>query len=329
MRRDLWLSSVLIGCIFYACEEQSQRQKTVSQPAEPPPQTYAVPEFSADSAYAYVAKQVSFGPRVPNTESHKACGNWLQKTLGAFTDTLYVQQAVVTAHDGKRLQISNIIGSFNPAQKKRILLFAHWDTRPFADEDDQNRDKPIDGANDGGSGVGIWLEVARQLKLNPLPLGIDIMFVDAEDYGQPTVADSYCLGAQYWAKNPHIPNYHASFGILLDMVGAKDARFFMEGYSMNYAPSVVRKVWDAAARNGYSEYFVFKEVLGVTDDHYYINQLAGIPSIDIIQRDLSTPSNFAPYWHTLDDNMDIIDKATLKAVGQTLLVVIYAEAGSL
>jgi Zn-dependent M28 family amino/carboxypeptidase len=215
-------------------------------------------------------------------------------------------------------------------------LCAHWDTRPWSDSDTIRKGEPNDGASDGASGVGVLLEVARQLKQSKSAIGIDIIMLDMEDYGQPSDSpfqkqeDTYGLGTQYWAKNLHVPNYNAEYGILLDMVGAKNAVFAQEGYSLHFAPSVVQKVWNTANQIGFSDYFPVRDgeyLKGgyVTDDHYYVNTLANIPCIDIIQSDLTTKSGFGSYHHTHADNMDIIDKNTLKAVGQTLLQVIYSE----
>lgn len=289
------------------------------------------PDFNVDSAFYFIQKQVDFGPRVPNTPEHEACRDWLIETLGNFADTVYLQYANLKAFDGTILKSTNIIGSFNDNAQNRILLSAHWDTRPFADqEDDKSRKRePILGANDGASGVGVLLEIARILSENPIEIGVDIIFFDAEDYGQPSfsnlpyVPDSYCLGSQYWAANPHKKDYSADFGILLDMVGAKDALFTHEGTSGYYAKSYLNKVWSIARVIGYSDYFSFQETPPITDDHLYINKIAGIPTIDIIQYDRNTKSGFGHYWHTHKDDMSIIDKNTLKAVGQTVTQVVY------
>jgi Zn-dependent M28 family amino/carboxypeptidase len=212
------------------------------------------------------------------------------------------------------------------------MLFAHWDSRPFADRDSKNKGKAILGANDGASGVGVLLEVARQIqKLKP-NIGVDIFFFDAEDYGQPSSdmrkrqAGTWCLGSQYWANNPHKANYNANFGILLDMVGASNAYFTKEAISMYYAPQIVDKVWGIASALGHGNHFVFQQTSHVgEDDHLYINKIANIPSIDIIQYDPATTA-FAPHWHTHDDNMDVIDKNTLAAVGETVLATVLREA---
>ncbi len=291
-----------------------------------------VPAFNADSAYAYIQKQTEFGPRVPNTKAHKDCGEYLAKMLESFGAEVHNQYANLAAYDGTILESRNIIGVYNPETKKRVLLCAHWDSRPYADEDDQKyHHTPIDGANDGASGVGVLLEIARQIKQQAPGIGIDIVFFDSEDYGIPSfhqgnyIQDTWCLGAQYWGKRPHTPDYKARFGILLDMVGGKNAKFYYEGYSMRTANHVMKKIWDAAHQLGYSDLFI-KQVGGeMTDDHLYVNRLRKIPCVDIIDFDPNTQKGFNPTWHTISDNMENIDKAVLQAVGQTVLHVIYNE----
>jgi hypothetical protein len=290
-----------------------------------------VPDFNADSAFASVKKQVDFGPRTPGSKAHAECSKYYIQTLGKLADTLIVQKANITVFDGKSFQIQNIMAQFRPELKTRILLCAHWDSRPWADQDIVRQKEPIDGANDGGSGVGILLEIARLLHANPSNVGVDVLLLDLEDYGQPSNStfprqeDTYALGTQYWSKNLPITNYHPAYGILLDMVGAAQATFGMEQYSRQFAPDVVKKVWDAAAKAGYGAYFSNEETGAITDDHYYINNLAKIPTIDIIHHDPLSNTGFGTYWHTHQDNMEAVDKNTLKAVGQTLLTVIFNE----
>lgn len=322
----------LLGAMLEGCTPETPDQDVpvvkVEEPALPP-----TPLFEPDSAFAFVAKQVGFGPRVPGTKAHQNCGDWMVARLDAAGATVVEQTGTVLAFSGERLPLRNIIGSFHPERKERILLFAHWDTRPFADKDDERTNQPIDGANDGGSGVGILLEIARHLSQKAHGPGVDILFTDVEDHGQPTGAmgmdensiDTWCLGSQYWVKNTHVPNYTARFGILLDMAGARDARFYQEALSMQYAPAIVRKVWKTAASLGYGDRFVqeTKYFVGI-DDHIPVNKTLRIPSIDIIEYDPATQA-FGPYWHTHDDNMDVIDPATLKAVGQTVLEVVWKE----
>jgi Zn-dependent M28 family amino/carboxypeptidase len=320
---------ILIICGLFSCGNKRAGDTPVAAKTEISVHS-SPPVFDADSAYMYVANQVAFGPRVPNTEAHKACGDYLISELKRCGVSLFVQETVLTAYNGARLQARNIIGSFNPEDNKRLLLFAHWDSRPYADHDadEANHRKPVDGADDGASGVGVLLEIARQLGQHNPGRGIDIIFFDAEDYGTPAFAqsrmtDPFCLGSQFWAKNPHVKNYRAEYGILLDMVGAKNAVFFKEGVSVHYAAPFVEKVWNTARNLGYGKYFIHAAGGSITDDHVYVIKGRNIPCIDIIHYDPDTDSGFAHYWHTVNDTMDNIDRETLKAVGQTLLEVIY------
>lgn len=310
---------------------QGTRDKKSINPIVAVP-TIEKPNFDSDSAYFYIQQQVDFGPRFPNNEAHGKCALFLKKKLSSYGFITQIQIGKVTTFNNKEITIKNIIGEYNPAAKKRILLFAHWDSRPFADQDTKDLTKPILGANDGGSGVGVLLEVARQLSIIKPNIGVDIIFFDAEDYGQPSSAmtlmdsDSWCLGSQYWAKNQHQPNYKAEFGILLDMVGSENALFTQESISMQYAPEIVKKVWNIAHQLGYFNYFINEQTSFVgTDDHKYVNQLANIPSIDIIHYERST-GNFHHSWHTHHDDMDVINKITLSVVGETLLAVIFEES---
>lgn len=305
-------------------------------PVKPPVELPPAPQFDPDSAFAFVQKQVDFGPRVPGTAAHEACADWMVMKLKAFgADTVIEQTGTVTAFNGKKLPLRNIIARFHTERKDRILLLTHYDTRPMADKDKdpKRQGEPIPGANDGGSGVGVLLETARHLAAHPASeVGVDLFFTDAEDYGEPTGAmtqnehsDTWCLGAQFWAKNPQPPGYSARFGILLDMVGARDARFYKEAFSMQTAGHVVNKVWRTAAAIGHGDRFVneVKYFVGV-DDHVYIHRGRQIPTIDIIEYNEGTMA-FTPAWHTHDDDMENIDPATLKAVGQTVLEVAWKE----
>ncbi len=296
----------------------------------------AVPSFNADSCYKYVQAQVNFGPRVPNSKAHIKCGDYLIAFFKKYADTVYVQSTTVQAFDGTNLKIRNIIASFRPKAGNRIMICSHWDSRPFADQDKdlKNIHTPIDAADDGASGVAVMMEIARLLKATPPERGIDLICLDAEDSGVPEAnkekykgnvdaEDSYCLGTQYWCKNLHVPNYSANFGILLDMVGAKDATFTLEGTSMKYASTFMASVWSKAGSLGYGNYFQNVNSGSIIDDHHYINTLTTIPTIDIIYHNMSGDGSwFAPHWHTLKDNMQVIDKATLDAVGNTLTHVI-------
>lgn len=323
---------LLISSLFLACcsNKTTTENNTTTTVVETTQKTNA-PEFNQDSAYAYVERQVQFGPRVPNSEAHKACAKFMAGELERFGANVYVQEATLTAYNGDQLQASNIIGVYNPDQKKRILLFAHWDSRPYSDQDEEKfHHTPIDGADDGASGVGVLLEIARQIGLKGIDIGIDIIFFDAEDYGTPSfitdfTPDTWCLGTQFWAKNPHIPGYKADFGILLDMVGSKGATFYKEATSRRYAAPVVERVWSTARNLGYGKFFLNADGPGIIDDHQYVIAGRNIPSINIINlKPNETAHGFGEYWHTQQDTMDVIDHETLKAVGQTVLEVIYS-----
>ncbi len=274
-------------------------------------------DFRADSAYAFIQKQVDMGPRVPGTPVQSKCAKWLEEKLTQYTDKVYVQRTDVEV-SGKSLPCINIIGSTSPELSNRVLLVAHWDTRPWADKEDKSL--PMDGADDGASGVGVLLEIARVAQSQLPNIGVDILLVDVEDYGNSETPDSYCKGAQYWAANPHVEGYTAQTGILLDMVGGKGSVFYEEMYSKGFAQQIINEVWNTAHRLGYGHYFSYSQGMGVTDDHYYINEIAKIPTIDIIGA--SQPQDFPTYHHTTADNMSNIDPNTLKAVGQTVLQVL-------
>lgn len=296
-----------------------------------------VPGFNEDSAFSFTKKQTDFGPRVNNTPAHDKCGKWLIEKMKSYSDVVIVQKDQVVAYNGSTLKISNIITSFNPDATFRILLCSHWDSRPYADwdEDATKHRTPIDGANDGASGVGILIEIARILKDNKINAGIDIMFFDAEDYGEPKddtknrKDENWGLGTQYWAKNLHKPNYKANYGILLDMVAVADAKFTQEGISADMAPDILQKVWSTASRIGYGDYFLTKKTGPINDDHYFINTMTKIPTIDIIHHDENTETGFYKYWHTTKDNISNVDKKSIKVVGQTLLTVIFEESARL
>jgi len=291
----------------------------------------AIPNFDPDSAFYFVKAQTDFGPRVPNTEAHRKCAQFLQNQLEKYCDKVMIQNFTAKTFDGTKINGKNIIGSFFPEKEKRVLLAAHWDSRPFADHDPDpaHREKPIDGANDGASGVGVLLEVARQLKEKNPEIGVDIIFFDAEDWGTKNssneTGDWWCLGSQHWARNPHVSGYKADFGILLDMVGAPNAKFLQEGFSIKYASRIVAKVWSKAYKLGYKDYFLNTAGNPITDDHQYVNQIAKIPMINIIHQDHTTGTGFVSTWHTTQDNISNIDRHTLFVVGTTVLGVIYDE----
>jgi len=297
-----------------------------------------VPAFNADSAYYFIEKQVKFGPRVPNTKAHNQTAQYFISEFKKNGAAVIEQDFDVVTWDNQKVQLKNIIASYNPDAKKRILLAAHWDTRPYADKDTEKKNAPFDGANDGASGAGVLLEISRLLGQGKMPtVGVDLILFDGEDWGEDSSTgqkssiqipegykDWWCLGSQYWAKHKHVKNYSAYYGILLDMVGAKHSQFFREGGSLEYAPTVVEKVWNTASRLGYTDYFVKTNVGGITDDHIFMNEMGKIPTADIVHYQTGV-GFFGDYHHSTKDNLSIISKETLGAVGNTLMNVIYYE----
>lgn len=293
------------------------------------------PEFNADSAYAFCEKQCEFGPRTMNSEAHDKCARWIVEKFKQYGCTVTEQKADLKGFDGTMLKSNNIIASYKPELTTRILLCAHWDSRPWADNDPDstNWKKPVMAANDGASGVAVMIELARLLqKADSLNIGVDFVCFDAEDWGVPQwsdkedTGDSWALGAQYWAANPHKPGYEARFGILLDMVGGVGARFYQEGMSREMAAPIVDKVWAAARTAGYESVFPNEQGGYVTDDHIPVNKIARIPTVDIIPYYPNCEqSSFGTTWHTVNDTMENIDRNILKAVGQTVIQVLFAE----
>jgi hypothetical protein len=291
--------------------------------------------FSADSAYAFCAAQCQYGPRTMNSEAHEKCGQWIAEKFRQYGCEVELQQADLKGYDGTMLKSTNIIAkSQKQTTGPRILICAHWDSRPWADNDPDSANwrKPVMAANDGASGVAVMLEIARLLQENDSAnMAVDFICFDAEDWGIPQWendgdADSWALGAQYWAEQcpKSIANSY-QYGILLDMVGGQSARFYREYFSMKYARNIVEKVWQAAQAAGYGSYFPAEEGGGVTDDHIPVNEKAGIPCIDIINHYPDCEqSSFGPTWHTISDDMQHIDKNTLQAVGQTLIQLIFS-----
>lgn len=291
------------------------------------------PDFNADSAYIYLQEQCDFGPRTMNSVAHDKCEKWIIQKFEQYGCKVTTQKATLNGYDGTPLRSTNIMASYNPKATTRIMFCAHWDCRPWADNDPDstNWHKPIVAANDAASGVGVMIELARILKGSGLELGVDFICFDAEDYGTPQwfegedPGDTWALGAQYFANN--LPEgYAPRYGILLDMVGGVGTKFYREGMSMQYAPAIVKKVWNAARQVGYGSYFPKDDGGMITDDHIPVNQTANIPCIDVIPYYPDcAQSSFGPTWHTIADNMDNIDKNTLKAVGQTMVQVLFTE----
>jgi hypothetical protein len=322
---------IILGSLL-SCS--SSETKTEATKAETPkvetviskPRTIP-PDFNSDSAYAYVKAQADMGPRTPGSKAHAKCVAYFEKELKRYGAKVSVQGGTTTSYDGLSWRIDNVIASFNPESRDRILLCAHYDSRPFSDNDPkpENRKKPCPGVNDGASGAGVLLEVARILKSKAPKIGVDIILFDLEDYGDDDGdPESWCLGSQFWSKNPHVPGYTARYGILLDMVGAKDAVFPKEGCSMKYAPDITNKVWKTAQALGYQQYFRDEQTIDMTDDHLFIDLSTKIPCIDILHY-IPGSNKFFEHHHCTTDDLSTIDKTTLKAVGQTLLELIYNE----
>lgn len=340
----LVLVAIFLGSTVYIGCKDDKKPTTQQRKQQEEKKEITAPVFQSDSAYAMIEKQVAFGPRVPGTAAHKTCGDWMVSTLKSYGATITEQTTSLKTFEGRSIPVRNIVASFDPEKPNRILLCAHWDSRPYGDKDKDSalHKKPIDGANDGGSGVGVLLEIGRQLSLAPTQVGIDLVFFDAEDLGTAEFADnakevlndgyisSWCLGSQYWAKEKHVKNYNPRFGILLDMVGAQNATFNKEKYSQQNASDVVNLVWNTAYKLGYSSLFTAEEIEGVVDDHVFVSK-GGVRCIDIIDTKPQIMAMglggyvFGTYHHTHNDNMSIIDKSTLSAVGQTLMQVIYNQ----
>lgn len=325
--------SIYLGfsAVFFSCGPDTPTENTDNKVEPVITKPHVVPpDFNADSAYAFVKAQADMGPRTPGSKAHDNAVVYFEKQFKKYGAEVIIQKGNVTTYDNKPWVLKNIIATYNPKAEDRILLSAHWDSRPFADKDKkpENNTKACPGVNDGASGVGVLMEIARVISTKSPNVGIDIILFDLEDYGDDGGdPDTWCLGSQYWAKNLHVPYYGAKFGILLDMVGAKDATFYKEEISATYAPEVLNKVWATAQKLGYTN-FINQPMGPMTDDHKYINELAQVPCIDIIDYRMNVATqhgSFFEHHHTIADDINTIDKSTLKAVGQTLLEVIYNE----
>lgn len=339
MKNTILFFLTMATVIFTSCEPEAPKTSVVETKPEAKPQV-KIPKFDENRAFENVKKQVEFGPRVTNSPGHAACKKWLVETMEGYADNVIQQDFSAKAYTGTVLNGTNIIAQFNPKAAKRICIAAHWDTRHIADSDLCESDcrKPVDGADDGGSGVGILLEIARNLKEQPVSYGVDLVLFDAEDHGAEddgnenktdaeimASVNSWGLGSQYWSKNLHTPGYNPKYAILLDMVGARNARFPKEELSRRVNPSLVNKIWDLGQKMGYTSYFVNENGTQVTDDHYFVNRDAGIRMIDIINLSPEAGRTFGDHWHTHNDNIENIEPRTLRAVGQVMLAVLYRE----
>jgi len=315
---------LLIITLYFSvgCKEDSKPSVVETEKIKKP--RARIPSSNIDSVFSFVEQQLSFGYRIPGTPEHEACKDWLVQKLKSYGANVQTQSFKASFFDKVDQQSYNIIASYNPSHKQRVLLAAHWDSRLVAEKDADvtKKDNPIYGADDGGSGVAALLEIARHINENPIDLGVDIILFDAEDNGTGTDNYSWCLGSQYWSKNKHKSGYDPEFGILLDMVGAKGAQFPKEGHSQTYAKKYHDKVWMLAQRMGYNDLFINQAFGGINDDHWHVNTTGKIPMIDIINYDLSR-NTFDEYHHTHDDNIDVIDKNILRTVTQVVLATIY------
>ena len=328
----LYAASAFVGCsVLLSCSGRGQ-QTAKSTVSDVRPRNELLGSFNADSAYQYIADQVAFGARVPGTPAHDATRDYIISRLRPLADTLIVQKGEVENHLGEKLSISNIIASFRPEVARRIVLAAHWDTRPWADQSQNadDRNKPVPGANDGASGVGVLMEIARQLAQKPAKVGVDIILFDAEDSGKSggfdTSEETWCLGSQYWADHivPYTGGNLPVYGILLDMVGGANAKFYYDLFSSQHAQTPCVKVWSEAEALGLVEMFPRSGGGVITDDHVFMTR-AGIPTADIIEISHPETGTFPPYWHTVNDTMENISRTTLKGVGDVVLNVVYKE----
>lgn len=314
---------VLAGC-NHKPQEASETSSTIDYTQ------VAVPDFSADSAYAFVEHQLSFGNRIPGSKGWSQCAQWLEAQMRRWCDTVIVQDFTATLWDNSTVPGKNIIASLNPTADHRVLLAAHWDSRSWADHDpnDDLHHSPVPGANDGASGVAVLMEMARVMSLMPPSVGVDFIFFDVEDQGAPSWSevydeDTWCKGSQYWARNRHVPYYTAVYGVLFDMVGTLHPRFTKEQISRNFAPGLTDKLWRAADALGYGNIFVSQDTDPILDDHYYVNRLAGIPMVDIVQN--SGTTSFFEHWHTTTDDLAAVSKESLLTVALVTMKTIYGD----
>jgi hypothetical protein len=275
----------------------------------------APPEFNGRTAFTYIEKQMSFGPRIPNTPGHQQAGDWILAELRTRADTVIVQQINHAMPGGQTLRLRNFFARFNPQATDRVLLLAHWDTRPKADQSDNlgQQQLPVPGANDGASGVAVLMGVADALKARAPAIGVDLLFVDGEDYGDFADSNHVLIGSRWFAQHQP-PGYQPLFAVLFDMVADKDLQIYQEGNSVANAPEVVQRVWRVAAARGYERTFVPSVRHTLTDDHVAL-QGVGIRAIDVVDFDY-------PYWHTTQDTIDKVSAASLQIVGDVAVALI-------
>lgn len=303
-------AAMLVGALTLAC---GGGESTDTAQATPLP--LSAREFDGAAAMGYVRRQISFGPRVPGTAAHRATADWLVAEMRRRADTVIVQSWTHTAADGKQLPMRNVLARFNPTATRRVIYLAHWDSRPTAEKatDPAARSQPTPGANDGASGVAILMGVADALKRQPANVGVDLLFVDGEDWGDFDTLTDVLIGARYFVEHPPA-GFAPEFGVLFDMVGQPNAQFLYESHSMRAAPDVIQRVWSTAQRLGYGATFPTREYGPITDDHVpFIEK--GFKVIDVI--DL----NYA-YHHTPQDTEDKVSQETLQVVGDVAVAVL-------
>ena len=280
-----------------------------------------VPNFDEDHAFSYLVAQCDFGPRNPGSDGYYACLDYLITELDQSANEIILQDfSYQEQRYNKRYNLENIVARFNPDAEFQTVISAHWDTRPWADQEDlrQDRDQPIIGANDGASGVAILLELAKIMGENPPPIGVNLVFFDGEDLGVPGENETYCQGSRFFAKNLPIPRPDEA--INLDMVGDKQLVLPIERYSLEYHPKLVRHLWDRAKDMGLDA-FIGRVDYAIYDDHIPLNEIAGIPSINII--DFKYPNSYANFWHTLNDIPENCSEESLGQVGALMVDYIY------
>ena len=284
-----------------------------------------VPRFDEDHAFSYLVAQCDFGPRNPGSDGYYACLDYLITELDQSANEIILQDfSYQERRYNKQYNLQNIIARFNPDSEFQTVISAHWDTRPWADQEDlrQDRDQPIIGANDGASGVAILLELAKIMGENPPPIGVNLVFFDGEDLGVPGENSTYCQGSRFFAKNLPIPRPDEA--INLDMVGDKQLVLPIERYSLEYHPKLVRHLWDRAKDMGLDA-FIGRVDYAIYDDHIPLNEIAGIPSIDII--DFKYPNSYANFWHTMNDIPENCSEESLGQVGALMVDYIYNREG--
>jgi hypothetical protein len=312
-------------CLMLCCCSEKQKPSTASVRYTFTPQS-GLPEFSGAETFKLLKQQVAFGPRVPGTDAHERGLDFILQNLAGKADTVIRCDFNINGYNSETLALTNIIARFRKDSQARILIAAHWDSRPHADKapDEKDRTKPVPGANDGASGTAVLLHLAGLLAIKAPSVGVDLLFIDGEDYGRDGDETMFCLGAKYFAGTKQ-PDYKPLFGILLDLVGDKEAEFLEEEFSRQYAPDVVKLVWNEAARLSLSH---FRQAAGpgIYDDHVTINTTGGIKMIDIIDGALVGQNTATPrrkYWHTTNDLPIQCSDETLGQVGTLLMHIIH------